>query len=214
MKANRSYIIGLTGGIACGKSNVARMLKAQGCPIIDTDKISHALTAPNGPALPFIRAEFGDSVFADTGELNRAELASVVFSSPDKIAALNAILHPMIFAEMERQMLLFHTEPLLVLEIPLLYETGAEKYCDEVWAVYVQPEEQLRRLMRRNTLTRVQALGRITSQMPALEKARRADAAIDTSGSYAQTAAKVKALWNDLLRRLDIDQSEYPAREA
>ena len=80
--------------------------------------------------------------------------------------------------------------------------------------MYVQPEEQLRRLMRRNTLTLQQALDRINSQMPALEKARRADSAIDTSGSYAQTAAKVKALWDDLLRRLSIDQSEYPARDA
>ena len=214
MKANNGYIIGLTGGIACGKSNVARMLKAEGCPVIDTDKISHALTAPGGLALPRIRAAFGDGVFTETGELDRARLADNVFSDPCQIYKLNAILHPMIFAEMKRQMEIFHHAPVLILEIPLLFETGADKYCDEVWAVYVQPEEQLRRLMRRNSLTPQQALDRINSQMPALEKARRANAAIDTSGSYAQTAAKVKTLWEDLLRRLSIDQSQYPARDA
>ncbi len=201
MKANKPYIVGLTGGIACGKSNIARTLKSYQVPVIDTDEISHTLTKPGGAALGALRDGFGGAVFHDNGELNRAALAQVVFTDEQKRGKLNAIMHPMIFKEMERRLAALSHEPVVVLEIPLLFETGSQRYCDEVWTAHVPYEEQLRRLMKRG-ISHQQAVARIQSQLPGDERNRLADHIIDTSGSYEQTQLQVDALWQDLKRRL------------
>lgn len=205
MKANRPYILGLTGGIASGKSHVARKLQELGCPVIDADSISRDLTADNGPALPSIRRLFGDAVFRSDGSLDRAALGSMVFADQERLAALNALMHPMIFDEINSRLEALSDAPLVVLEVPLLYETGADQSCDEVWTVFVPYEEQLRRLMRRNGLSEQEAARRIASQMPGIEKKRLADRVIDASGPYPETELQVFRHLSDLKRRLNLD---------
>ena len=155
-----SYVIGLTGGIACGKSNISRTLMENGVPVVDADRISREMTAPGGPALPQIRAAFGDGIF-------------------------NGILHPMIFAEMRRQM--DAVDGAVVLDVPLLFETGMEDWCDEIWCAYAPQKEQIRRLRKREGLTVRAALLRIHSQMPTMEKRRRADQVIRTAGTKVES---------------------------
>ncbi len=194
------YVIGLTGGIACGKSNLSAALKAAGAPVIDADKISRSLTAKGGPALPRIREAFGSGVFRGE-ELNREALAEQVFSKPEELEKLNAILHPMIFAEMRRE--LEAVRGPAVMDVPLLFETGLDTWCDEIWCAYVPQAEQIARLRRRSGLTRSLALARIRAQMPAREKKRRADRVIRTDGSKEESARQVLALWQAVLEKGD-----------
>lgn len=190
-------IIGLTGGIACGKSNISDTLQALGAVIIDGDVLSRELTAPRGAALPDIRQAFGDAVFHPDGTLNRKALGEVVFASAAARKALDTLMQPRL-----RVLILQRVNDareagaaLCVLDMPLLYEAGLDALCDRVWCVYVPEETQLARLMARDGFTREQALARIRSQMPAEEKAARAQVVIDTSGAIDYTRAMVPALY-------------------
>ena len=195
-----NYVIGLTGGIACGKSNLSKALKEHGVPVVDADEISHALTAKGGAALPCIRERFGDKVF-DGDELNRRALSDIVFSDPAARDALNAILHPMVLSEIRRQ--LDETDGPAVMDVPLLYEVGMDSWCQEIWCAYVPQKEQVRRVRRRGAITWKEALRRIHSQMPVMEKRKRADHVIRTEGPKAESAAIALELWRDALDRLN-----------
>ncbi len=190
-------IIGLTGSIACGKSNVSATLAELGACVIDGDLLSRQVTAPGGMALPAIRQAFGDDVFHPDGTLNRRALGSVVFASEAARAQLNAIIHPMVMA-LTRQ----HIEEarrlgaaLCVLDMPLLYETGMDSLCHRVWCVWLPRETQLQRLMARDGFTREEAEARLASQLSADEKAARAHVVIDTSGSIEYTKSMIPALY-------------------
>jgi len=202
MIRNKPYLIGLTGGIACGKSNLTSALLSVGAVVIDADEISRALTAPGGQALPAIRAAFGDEVF-EGDALNRQKLAGLVFFVAQALKKLNAITHPLIFAEMDRQTALFQAQPALVLDVPLLFETGADKRCDEIWCAYAPREVQLARLLQRG-LSLDEAIRRIDSQMPSEEKARLSQHVIRTTGTKEESAAQAIALWEGVLRRLTL----------
>ena len=192
------YVIGLTGGIACGKSNLSKALKEQGVPVIDADEISRSLTAKGGAALPAIREHFGDQVF-DGEQLNRRALSDIVFSDPKEREALNGILHPMVLSEIHRQM--DAADGPMVMDVPLLYEVGMDSWCQEIWCAYVPQKEQVRRMRKRGQITYKEALRRIHSQMPVMEKRRRADHVIRTEGSKEQSAQIVLGLWRDALER-------------
>ena len=194
------YVIGLTGGIACGKSNLSKALKANGIPVIDADEISRALTAKGGAALSAIREHFGDAVF-DGDELNRRALSDIVFSDPKERDALNGILHPMVLSEIHRQM--DEIDGPVVMDVPLLYEVGMDSWCQEIWCAYVPQKEQVRRVRKRGAITYKEALRRIHSQMPVLEKRRRADHVIRTEGTKDESAASALALWRDAVARLE-----------
>lgn len=194
-----NYVIGLTGGIACGKTNLTDALSAAGAPVVDADVVSRSLTAKDGAALPALRAAFGDAVF-DGDVLNRHALSALVFSDAEKRDQLNALLHPMILAEC-RRLLLAIPGP-AVYSVPLLFECGLEKECDEVWCAYLPQKEQIRRLRNRDGISHRQALQKIRSQMPTLEKARRSHRIIRTTGSREESAALVVALWQETLARL------------
>lgn len=186
--------IGLTGSIACGKSTVSQHLKQKGCQIVDADAISRALTAEGGAALPEIRKAFGDVIFSGAA-LDRAKLGQLVFADAQKRETLNAILHPMILAEIRRQLDQFDAPGQIVVgDIPLLYECGMETLFDTVWVVRADRETQIQRLFERDGLSREQAERRINSQMPLDEKIRRANAVIDTSGTIEQTQKQVDGL--------------------
>ena len=182
-------IIGLTGGIACGKSTISQTLARLGAVIVDGDVLSRQLTAPGGAALPAIRQHFGDGVFTPDGQLNRRALGQVVFADDKARQALDDIMQPLLY-----QLILQSIEDarrsgaaVCVLDMPLLYEKNLDSLCQQVWCAHVPHEIQLERLMARDGLTRKEALQRITSQMSTEEKAARADIVIDTSGPIQYT---------------------------
>ncbi len=197
------HIIGLTGGIASGKSHVADVLRGLGAHVADADAISRALTAPGGLALPLIRARFGDAVFQGD-VLNRRALGTLVFTDADARTALEGILHPMIFAELSAQLGAWAAEgvAIAVVEMPLLYETGYDAQVNAVWVTAVSPDAQRARLMARDHLTSAEANARIASQWPPVDKAARADLVIDTSGSLEATEAIVTQAWQALIRKV------------
>ena len=204
-----SYILGLTGGISTGKSHLSDTLRGKGVPVVDADRISHAVTAPGGAAIPRILEAFSADYVRD-GELDRKALGSLVFSDPEALAKLNALTHPLIFDEMQAQIAEAEKSgaPVVVLDVPLLFETGFDRLCDEVWCAWIPKKLQLERLMARNVLTRAEAESRIGSQMSAWEKRRRSDRYIDTRGTKDESAAKVSAMYEELLERIDRERND------
>lgn len=202
MKQSKPYVVGLTGGIASGKTGVAKVLREMGMTVLDADEISRSVTAPGGEALEDVRRAFGDEVF-DGDVLNRRKLGDKVFNDAAARRQLEEIVHPLVIGKMQR--LTEETQAAIVFwDVPLLYETGMDRQCGEVWCVYVSFREQVRRVMRRDGLSRKQALSRMNSQMPVAEKKARAEHLIDTSGSYRATRRRVRGLMRDLQRRLQL----------
>lgn len=189
--------IGLTGSIACGKSNVSATLAALGAHVIDGDLLSREVTAPGGMALPALRKTFGDGIFHPDGTLDRRALGSIVFGNEEALTRLNGIIHPMVIALTKQRIETARLSgaDLCVLDMPLLYETGMESLCDRVWCVWLPRETQLQRLMDRDGFTREEAETRLRSQLSADEKAARADVVIDTSGSIEYTKSMIPALY-------------------
>ena len=196
-------ILGLTGGIACGKSTVSGMLRELGAVIVDGDELSRELTGPDGAALPAIRLAFGETVFSEDGSLNRGALGERIFSSEAERQRLDGIMQPLL-----RELILRRIREVeavgaevCVLDMPLLYEKNLDRLCHRVWCVWLPEEEQLRRLMLRNGLSRQQALERVASQLSPEEKARRADDIIDNSGTPEETGCRVRTLYRELRER-------------
>lgn len=189
--------IGLTGSIACGKSNVSATLAALGAYVIDGDLLSREVTAPGGMARPALREAFGDGIFHPDGTLDRRALGSIVFGNEEALTRLNGIIHPMVIALTKQRIKTARLSgaDLCVLDMPLLYETGMESLCDRVWCVWLPRETQLQRLMDRDGFTREEAEARLRSQLSADEKAARADVVIDTSGSIEYTKSIIPALY-------------------
>ena len=165
MPANKAYVLGLTGGIASGKSEAAKILKALGAKHVDADAISRELTAKDGAALSEIRAVFDADVFEADGTLNRRALGTVVFSDPKKKRVLEGIQHPMIRQRMEEEIRTAGREGYAValLDVPLLFEAGMDGLCDEVWTLSVDERTQIRRIVMRDGLTETQARARIAA---------------------------------------------------
>ncbi|MBR2822984.1 MAG: dephospho-CoA kinase [Clostridia bacterium] len=190
-------VIGVTGGIACGKSTVTAWLKEQpGCRIVDGDVLSRRLTAPGGAALPLIRETFGDRYFLSDGALNRRRLGSLVFSDEAARARLDALMAPLLQAETQREIALARQEgvSLCFLDYPLLFEKGYDRICDTVWCVYLPRELQLQRLMARDQLTEEEALSRMDAVLSSDEKAARSSVVIDNSGSVGDTLSRLPSL--------------------
>lgn len=186
-------IIGLTGGIACGKSNISQTLHELGAVIIDGDLLARELTAPGGAALPQIRRTFGNDVFLPDGTLHRRALSAVIFGNNQARQTLDGIMQPLLWQLIEQRIAQARAAdaPLCVLDMPLLYEAGLDKLCERVWCAWIPRETQLQRLMARDGFTLEEAEARLRSQMPADEKAARADVVIDTSGSIGYTKSMI-----------------------
>ncbi|WP_081413177.1 dephospho-CoA kinase [Aneurinibacillus terranovensis] len=193
-------IIGLTGGIACGKSTVSRMLAEREARIIDADIIAREVVRPGEEAWSLIAEHFGQSILLPNQEIDRARLGKLVFSDEKARLILNGIVHPAVRKRMRELTAHAVAEgiPLIVLDIPLLYESGLEYMVEAVVVVYCTPEQQLKRLMKRNGLSREEALRRIASQIPVEEKKKRASYVIDNSGTLEETERQV----NKLIQRL------------
>ena len=202
MPANKPYLIGLTGGIATGKSAAASYLESLGAVQIDADEISHALTAAGGEALPEIRETFGDGVFRADGTLDRRALGALVFADPARRRALEGIIHPRVQRIMMSRVdeAAQNGAKLVFLNVPLLFETGMDALCDETWVVQVKPETQLKRVMERDGLDEEQARERIASQMSQEEKAERATVVVNNDHSLERLQAELNSLYNGVLR--------------
>ena len=205
MSANRkAYILGLTGGIASGKSEAAKHLSSLGAACIDADAISRAMTAPGGPLLPALREAFGDGIFDEDGSLNRRALADIVFADPMQRRLLDSVTHPAIQKAMMDDVERYEDEgkPLVVLNVPLLFETGMDALCDETWLISLDRDKQIERLMERDGLTREQAVARIDSQMSLEDKEALATVIIDNrkselTGLYTSLEKKLHKLENE-----------------
>lgn len=192
--------VGLTGGIGCGKSTVASMMSELGCHVLNADKMAHVLIAPGKPAYDEIRRHFGPNVLAPDGSVDRARLAAVVFADADKLASLNAIVHPRVLAELDQELeRLSRIDPhgVAVVEAALLIESAYHQRLDRLVLVTCTREQQLERLTNPafgRTMSREQAEQRISAQMPLEEKRKVAHDEIDCSGSLDDTKRQVQTL--------------------
>jgi dephospho-CoA kinase len=190
--------IGLTGGIACGKTTVSTMLVELGAVLIDADQIAREVVLPGSPVLIRVVERFGSVVLLEDGSLNRKKLGQMVFNNPQALKALEAILHPPIRAIIKERMDAFqtaHPASLVVVDVPLLFESGQQSMYSEIMVVYVPPEIQLKRLMDRDKLSAEEGIRRINTQMPIEEKKRLADIVIDNSGTLQETRNQVLEFW-------------------
>jgi dephospho-CoA kinase len=191
--------VGLTGGIGCGKSTVAAMMRGLGCHILDADALARDLTEPGQPALREIVAAFGPEVLASDGQMDRAHVAHLVFHSASKLATLNRILHPRVIAQQEQHLAeIERTDPnaIAVVEAALLIEAGYYNSLDRLIVVWCRPEQQLERLTnaRGRAMSEDDARRRIAAQMPLDEKRRLASDEIDNSASIAATEKQAAEL--------------------
>ena len=188
--------VGLTGGIACGKSTVAARMRELGCHVLDADKLAHQLIEPGQPAYEQVVREFGTEILFSDKRVDRARLAAIVFADRAKLAKLNAIVHPCVIAEQERELAALESdEPgaVAVVEAALLIEAGYHKRLDRLVVVWCRPEQQLERLLARG-LTRTEADQRIAAQLPLDRKRVLADDLIDCSGTLDHTRLQVEEL--------------------
>lgn len=196
--------VGLTGGIATGKTTVVAMLRELGCQVLEADKIAHRMMEPGGEAYHEVVREFGRGILTQEGLVDRARLGTIVFADPERLARLNAIVHPPVLAEQVRQLAAIEradSHAIAVVEAALLIEARFHKQLDCLVVTWCTPEQQLSRLTQKlagRGLTIEQARQRIASQMPIDEKRRMADEVIDCSGSVEHTRAQVIALFAKL----------------
>lgn len=183
-------ILGLTGGIAMGKSTISNFLRDKGIPIVDADEIAHAVLEFKAVKVQLVKA-FGAQILNEQKQVDRKQLGKIVFGESKKLGELNQIVQPVIRQEIIRQLKSFTTESVVVLDAPVLFEQGYETLVDCIMVVSTTPAEQLRRLMERDHLTREDAQKRIDAQMPIEIKQKKADVTIDSSGSIEATQRQV-----------------------
>ncbi len=197
--------IGLTGSIASGKSTVSRFLRELGAIVIDADKVAKKIVKPGTPALEEIVECFGKDVLNEDGSLNRKKLAEIVFYDSAKLKMLNEITHPRIVEKIKNTVARLEKKDktrIIVIDAPLLVETGLDKLVDEVWVVYVNPKIQIKRLLQREKdMTHEEALKRINSQMSTDEKIKYADRVIYNNGTISETKNQVKKLWEKIIKK-------------
>jgi dephospho-CoA kinase len=186
--------IGLTGGIACGKSTVATMLVQRGAMLVDADRIAREVVEPGSPVLVQVAERFGQEVLLEDGTLNRKKLGEMVFGNPAALKDLQDMMHPSIRALMRERMNEYeqqHPDRLVVVDVPLLYESGLQSMFEAVMVVYVPRNVQLTRLILRDGWSTEQAENRLQAQMDIEEKKALADILINNEGSMEQTEGQV-----------------------
>jgi dephospho-CoA kinase len=194
--------VALTGGIATGKSYVLQRLQQRGVPCLDADELAHGVTAAGTEATAAIAARFGAAVLDAAGAVDRRKVGSIVFADAEARRDLERIVHPAVYRAIAagiRAFELTDDAPLVVVDVPLLYETGHEGDFDAVIATVCPPELQVQRLVARG-LSEREAAERLAAQMPAAEKAARADYTIRTDGAFAETDTQVDSILKLLLQ--------------
>lgn len=193
------YLIGLTGGIASGKSTIARRLAEHGAIIIDADIVSREVVAPGSPALASIALEFGQDMIDSEGTLNRAKLGALVFSDAEKLEKLNAIMHPAVktrSAEVLAKARADNPDSVIVYDVPLLVEADIARNYDEIIVASAPEETRIKRMIQLRGLTDEEAKARIGAQASEAKRLAIADVVIDTGGNLQHTLEQVDALWD------------------
>jgi len=195
--------VGLTGGLASGKSVIGRELERLGCFVIRADELGHQVLEPAGEAFEAVIAEFGRGILKEDGVIDRRKLAAEVFDKPERLAVLNSLVHPPVVRRERALMQQFTArEPqgIAVVEAAILVETGGYRNYDRLVVATCSEEQQLERAMTRDGFTREQALARLRRQAPLAEKVRLAHYVIDTSGSMERTLEQTRNVYEDIRR--------------
>ena len=197
MWGKNMYKIGLTGGIASGKSTVLRWLQKKGVPYIDADVVAREVVEPGTLGLQELIEAFGPNTVLEDGTLHRAYIGSLVFSDPEALETINSILQPHIRHRIQKLTEEWEAKgkQAIIYDIPLMFETDWHTRMDEIWLVYVNPATQLERLMKRNGYSEQEALDRIHSQMSLDEKRALSTVVIDNSGTMKQLEKQLRKLW-------------------
>lgn len=202
MKHTNCKVIGVTGGIATGKSTFTKQLKNMGYKVIDADLIARNLMKKDNISYKKVIEYFGEKILGDDGEVDRKALGSIVFSNPKLLKDLNSITHPFIFKEMKRQ-IEKNCDDIIFLDIPLLFEEYNEMlgygiYFDEIWLVFVDRNTQIDRVMKRDSLTKEEAIKRVDSQMSIESKKKKGSKVIYNLESIDKLKVKIELLLKDL----------------
>jgi len=195
-------IVGLTGGIASGKSTVAKMLEEKGAHLLDADKLAREAVEPGQPAWHEIVDWLGEKILLPDQTIDRDRLGKLVFKDKEKLKKLNSIVHPWVgsrFNALSGEIKAKDPGAILVYDIPLLFEAGMEEMVDHILLVYVPREAQIERLQQRDGLSRSEAELRLEAQMPLEEKREQSDTIIDNSGSLASSARQVDQFWQKII---------------
>jgi dephospho-CoA kinase len=195
-----ALIVGLTGGIASGKSTVANLIKDLGITVIDADIEARLAVEPGEKAYQQIVEHFGGEILLEDGSINRPKLGDIIFNHQEERMVLNGIVHPAVRERMNEKKVAAKErgENMVVMDIPLLFESKLTDLVEKIILVYVDEDVQLERLMKRNHYTEAEAMARIGSQMPLIEKKKRSDFIIDNNGSLEQTQKQLNAILNRL----------------
>ena len=195
-------IIGITGGIASGKSIVTEFLRQQGYQVIDADQVVHELQEPGGRLYQALLSAFGSAILREDGRLDRPKLGAMIFGNPQLLEQSSQIQNQIIREELAgRRDMLAETEDIFFMDLPLLFELQYEDWSDQIWLVDVTEETQLSRLMSRNALSQEEAEKRIAAQLSLREKRKRADVLIDKNGSLEATRQQIRDALQKLERR-------------
>jgi len=197
----RRPVVGLTGGIGSGKSTVATMLAELGADVVDADKVGHEVYRPGSEGFRRVVEAFGPEIVGGDGSIDRRVLGAKVFADPEALKTLNALVHPLIVAELQARLEALRALPRdtpIVVEAAIMMEAGWT-FFDEVWVVTVEPETAIERVVLSRGLTREDVERRIAAQMPNGERRRRADRVIENDGTPEALRAAVEAAWHDLV---------------
>ncbi len=195
------FIVGLTGGIASGKSLVARIFKDLGVHLIDADRIVHELLEPGQQAWQEVLDYFGNDIQLPNDGIDRRKLGEIVFNNAEKRTWLNNCLHPKVFSAVRAQVTCIRDrspDAIIVFDAALLIETGYNRNMDKIVVVYANQDQQIDRLILRDKFTHEQALARVASQMPLTEKRKHADYVIDNTGSREETESQTREVFRKL----------------
>lgn len=199
-----ALIIGLTGGIVGGKSTVASMFKDLGAKIVDADKLGHSIILPHRPAWEKIIRLFGKDILRNDLTIDREKLSKIVFTNQALLKKLNKITHPEIIKLIKKEINFaenktHNQEKILIIDAALIYEVKMDRLMDKIIVVYINEDEQVKRLTKRNNLSKEEALQRIKSQMPMKDKVKIADYVIDNSNSLDKTKKQIEKIWEELM---------------
>ncbi|MBA7592315.1 Dephospho-CoA kinase [subsurface metagenome] len=199
-----ALIVGLTGGIVGGKSTVTSMFKNLGAKIVDADELGHSVILPHRPAWKKITRLFGKGILQNDLTIDRGKLGKIVFTNQALLKKLNEITHPEIIKLIKKEINLaknktHNREKILIIDAALIYEAKIDRLMDKIIAVYIDEGEQIKRLIKRNNLSKEEALQRIKSQMPMKEKVKMADYVIDNSSSLDKTKKQVEKIWQGIM---------------
>ncbi len=195
--------VGLTGGIASGKSTVSRIFASFGAKVLDADEVAREVLLPGQPAWTRLRQVFGQEFFHPDGTVKRKQLRKLVFADPEKRSQLNAIVHPEVMKEINRRSEILSSSVqtgVLLVDVPLLLEVGVANRFDKVIVVYVSKSVQISRLQQRDGISEEEAKQALKAQMALSKKVGQADYVIDNSGTLEETLAQVRKVWEELIK--------------